>query len=151
MQPAVIEPKRGIDLGRVTAEVRVQNLDDLRRSERGELVASQVRETRVTALVDSGATFFCLPQDLVVQLGLPFNRMRPTRSISGEIDMPIHGSARIEVQGRSCDVEVMVLPQGRQPLLGQVPLEVLDFWVDLANQRLVGNPEHNGEWMAEAF
>jgi len=27
----------------------------------------------------------------------------------------------------------------------------MDFWVDPTNQRLVGNPEHGGQWMAEVF
>ncbi len=63
----------------------------------------------------------------------------------------IFGDARVETQGRTCDVEVMELPESHQALLGQVPLEMLDFWVDTTNQRLVGNPEHGGQWMAEVF
>lgn len=47
--------------------------------------------------------------------------------------------------------EVMELPEGRTPLLGQIPLELMDWWIDLANQKLVGNPEHGGQWMAEIF
>ena len=27
----------------------------------------------------------------------------------------------------------------------------LDWWIDITNHRLVGNPEHGGEWMAEVF
>ena len=45
----------------------------------------------------------------------------------------------------------MELPAGRQVLLGQLPLETLDWWVDTVSHRLVGNPEHGGEWMAEVF
>jgi clan AA aspartic protease len=145
----VIEPKRGANLGRVVAEVLVLNVDDLRRGERGD--AKALRSHTVAALVDSGATFFCLPADLIERLGLPFNRNRPTNTISGPMTLRIFGGARIEVQGRACDVEVMELPVGRQALLGQLPLEALDFWIDTAKQRLVGNPEHGGEWMAEVF
>jgi len=36
-------------------------------------------------------------------------------------------------------------------LLGQIPLELLDFWIDITNQKLVGNPEHGGEWMIDQF
>lgn len=136
-------------MGRVVAEVLVLNVDDLRRGERGD--AKALRSHTVAALVDSGATFFCLPADLIERLGLPFNRNRPTNTISGPMTLRIFGGARIEVQGRACDVEVMELPVGRQALLGQLPLEALDFWIDTAKQRLVGNPEHGGEWMAEVF
>ena len=151
MSPLVAEPKRGMIVGRVVVSVRVQNVDDARRVERGELAPSEVRAAILPALVDSGATFLCLPADVICTLGLPFNRDRQSSTITGPMTLRIFGGARIEVEGRTCDVEVMELPAARQALLGQIPLETLDFWVDLANQRLVGNPEHGGEWMAEVY
>jgi hypothetical protein len=36
-------------------------------------------------------------------------------------------------------------------LIGQVPLEMLDFVVDPQSQRLIGNPEHGGEQMLELY
>lgn len=151
MTPNFLPRTRGANAGRVVVDVLVRNLDDERRSERGELDASQIRGVAIRARVDTGATFFCLLLDVIQQLGLPFNRNRPTRTVTGEVNMPVYGGARIAVDGRECDVEVMGLPEGRQCLLGQIPLETLDYWVDVTNQRLVGNPEHGGEWMAEAF
>jgi clan AA aspartic protease len=147
----VVEPKRGADVGRVVVDVVVQNLDDMRRAERGELSRDAVRSVTVPALVDTGATFFCLPTDIVQDLGLAFSRNRPTNTVTGPMTLRVFGDARLEIQGRDCHVEVMELPQSRQALLGQVPLEMLDFWVDTTNQRLVGNPEHGGQWMAEVF
>lgn len=138
-------------MGRVVVDVQVQNVDDLRRVERGEIPPDQVRKSTVHALVDSGATFLCLPEPVIRRLGLPFNRERQTRAVTGDLALGVYGGARIEVQGRACDVEVMALPEGGQALLGQIPLETLDYWVDVVNQRLVGNPEHEGEWMAEVF
>lgn len=151
MKTMLVEPKRGTDVGRVMVEVIVKNVDDLRAMERGERSEGEVRRVKVAALVDSGATFFCLPQPLIDQLGLPFNRDRQTRPVAGVMNLKVFGSARIEVQGRACDVEVLSLPGDTQPLLGQLPLEALDFWVDPVNQRLVGNPEHGGQWMAEVY
>lgn len=88
---------------------------------------------------------------MIAQLGLIFDQDRETRTVSGPITLKVYRGARIEVQGRACSVEVMALPEGRQCLLGQIPLETLDWWVDTVNHRLVGNPEHGGEWMAEIF
>ena len=144
-----VEPKRGMNVGRVIVDVRVQNVDDARRAEQGELPLSAVRSVSIPALVDSGATFLCLPEDVVAQLGLPFNRARQSNTVAGPMTLRVFGGARVEVEQRSCDVEVMELPAGRQALLGQIPLETLDFWVDVVNLRLVGNPEHGGKWMAE--
>ena len=151
MAATIIEPKPGVNMGRVIAEVLVKNVDDLRRMERGEIPESQVRSAKIAALVDFGATFFCLPESVIQQLGLPFNRDRQTQTVTGVLTLKVYGAARIEVQGRSCDVEVLALPGQTQPLLGQLPLEALDFWVDLTHQRLVGNPEHGGQWMAEVY
>ncbi len=147
----VTEPKRGIVVGRVVVSVRVVNVDDARQAERGEIPISDVRSVILPALVDTGATFLCLPADMVNRLGLPFNRDRLSNTITGPMTLRVFGGARLEIDGRTCDVEVMELPEGRQPLLGQIPLETLDFWVDVVNQRLVGNPEHGGEWMAEVY
>ncbi len=36
-------------------------------------------------------------------------------------------------------------------LLSQVPLEKMDWWIDLNNRRLLGNPEHGGRRMAQVF
>jgi clan AA aspartic protease len=151
MPVTAIEPKRGADVGRVIVDVKVSNLEDIRRAERGEMRLDQCRSINLPALVDSGATFFCLPQQAIDQLGLPFNRTRQTRTITGTMELKVFGGARLEVQGRACDVEVLALPENTQALLGQLPLEAMDFWVDPTNQRLVGNPEHGGQWMAEAF
>src|SRR5262245_51539645 len=149
MSTAIVEPKPGIDMGRVVVRVTVENFDDRQRATRGEIPASSIRRLTTDALVDSGATFFCLPAPLIAQLGLVFRRERETKTIHGPCMLRIFGIATIDVESRSCDVEVMELPEGRQALLGQVPLETLDFWVDLTNRRLVGNPEHDGQWMAE--
>lgn len=151
MAPCIVEPKSGVSVGRVIVSVAVENYADRLRCERGEIPADEIRRLDVQALVDTGATFFCLPDSVIAQLGLPFVRTRETRTVSGRLTLPIYAASRIEVLGRSCVAEVLGLPNGRQALLGQIPLETLDWWVDTTNQRLVGNPEHDGEWMADAF
>ncbi len=138
-------------MGRVVVPIVVENVDDRSRAARGEIPPEQVRRATVDALVDTGATFLCLPESLVRQLGLDFDRTRETRTFSGLVSLDVYGGARLAVQWRACRVEVMALPDGRQPLLGQIPLETLDWWVDTANQCLVGNPEHGGQWLAEVF
>ena len=43
--------------------------------------------------------------------------------------------------GRRTEVDAIVEPSRSVALLGQIPLESLDFWVDPSGQRLVPNPE----------
>ena len=151
MVQSVVEPKRGANLGRIVVEVVVENYEDRQRAGRGEIGEAQVRRVTVPALIDSGATFFCLPSSLVEQLGLSYLQDKESRTVTGPIRLGVYAAARIMVQGRDCVTQVLALPEGRQALLGQIPLEMMDWWIDLRSQRLVGNPEHGGQWQAEVF
>lgn len=151
MVESVVEPKRGANVGRIVVDVLVENYEDRLRAERGEIAEAQVRRVTVPSLVDSGATFFCMPGSLIEKLGLAFLQDKESRTVSGTIRLGLYAPARVEAQGRYCVTQVLALPEGRQALLGQVPLEMMDWWLDLRAQRLVGNPEHGGEWQAEVF
>jgi clan AA aspartic protease len=151
MVTSIVEPKRGTNVGRIVVDVVVENYEDRQRAGRGEIGEAQVRRVTVSALVDSGATFFCMPSSLVDQLGLSFLQDKESRTVTGPIRLGVYAAARIEAQGRDCVTQVLALPEGRQSLLGQIPLEMMDWWIDLRAQRLVGNPEHGGQWQAEVF
>lgn len=53
--------------------------------------------------------------------------------------------------GRDTDVIVSEVPDDCPNLIGQLPLEDLDFVLDLRNQRIIPNPAHNGEWQDEEY
>jgi hypothetical protein len=63
----------------------------------------------------------------------------------------VFGTARLTVQGRDCPVDITELPDGCPMLIGQIPLEAMDFVVDMAAIRLVGNPDHGGEHVIELY
>ena len=77
MSGTIVEPKPGCDVGRVVVTVAVENVEDRKRADRGEIGDDRVRRISVEALVDSGATFFCLPESVIEQLGLDFDRTTP--------------------------------------------------------------------------
>jgi hypothetical protein len=58
---------------------------------------------------------------------------------------------RLTIQGRTCTMDVMEVPDGVPVLIGQLPLEHLDFVVDLRSRTLIGNPAHGGEHMYELY
>lgn len=149
MVASIVEPKRGAKVGRVVVDVAVENFEDRLRANRGEIPKAQVRRVHVSALVDTGDTFMCMPKSLVDQLGLSFVTDYVAKTVSGPLKLGLYAAARIEAQGRDCVTEVLALPEGRQVLLGQIPLEMMDWWVDVSSQRLVGNPEHGGQWQVE--
>jgi predicted aspartyl protease len=141
-----------VTTGKVTVPARIENLQDIHMAGGGVLPVDQVRSLEVTdALVDTGATLLSVPQRLVQQLGLKRRRTRTARTAAGVIQFGTYGAVRLTVQGRDCLVEVAEIPGDCPVLIGQVPLEMLDFVVDASGQKLIGNPEHGGKQMIDMF
>ncbi len=139
-------------MGRVLVSVTIENHDDLVRVADGRLAADSVRSVQIPeALVDTGAMYLSLPKRLIVQLGLRPERERLVRTTNGSAVRTIYGVAKLKIRERHATVEVAELPDDCPVLIGQLPLEAMDWVVDCANQRLIGNPEHGGEEMYESF
>ena len=63
----------------------------------------------------------------------------------------MYDAVRLTIQGRTCTMEVMEVPDTVPILIGQIPLEHLDFVVDMRNRTLIGNPAHGGEQVYELY
>ncbi len=139
-------------MGRVTTEMLIENLQDLWDEDRQQLASDQVRRLVVNdALVDTGATFLSLPSRLIRQLGLKKLFVRKITSSVGPGEANVYGPVRLTIQDRFCSADVMYVPDSVPVLVGQIPLESLDFVVDPRRQRLIGNPAHGGENIVEAY
>jgi clan AA aspartic protease len=139
-------------MGKVLVTAKIENLFDLENHEQGLLAADQVRSVEVSdALVDTGATLISMPQRLIAQLGLRHLRTRPARTAKGTATVRVFGSVRLTIQGRDCTTDVTELPDDCPVLIGQVPLELLDFVVEPIGQQLIGNPAHGGEQVIELY
>jgi predicted aspartyl protease len=139
-------------MGRVTLAAKVENLRDLFHVQDGLLPADQVRAIEVSdALVDTGATILSMPKKMIEQLGLRPVRSRKALASAGHVTVQLYGTARLTIAGRECSTDVSELPDDCPVLIGQVPLELLDFVVDPSGQRLIGNPAHGGEQMLEMY
>lgn len=103
------------------------------------------------ALVDTGATGLLLPKQIISALGVRPFRTRQARGIGGTIEMAMYSAVRLTIQGRDCTLDVGEVPDGFPVIIGQVPLELLDWVVDARGQRLIGNPAHGGEHVMEVF
>lgn len=137
-------------MGRVTTEVRVENLKDLWDAQRGMIAENEVRRMDVIdALVDTGATTLALPTRYIAQLGLTKTREKIAVSSRGKGPVSMYDAVRVTIMGRDCVVEVMEVPDEVPPLVGQIPLEMLDLVVDPQARKLSGNPAHGGEQVLE--
>ncbi|WP_165220435.1 retropepsin-like aspartic protease [Aquisphaera insulae] len=140
------------DVGRVTAEVKIENLEDLWAVEQKLKSAEQARSITIPdALVATGATLLSLPTRLIKELGLsPVTRKR-IRTSTGVAEASLYEAVRLTIQGRSCTMDVLEVPDGIPVLIGQLPLAHLDFVVDLRSRTLIGNPAHGGEHSYELY
>ena len=139
-------------MGKVVVAARIENLEDLYLANRGLLSAEQVRSADVSdALVDTGATLLSLPGRLIDQLGLKRLRKRKVRTTAGFRESHVCEAVRLTIEGREFTCDVAEVADECPVLIGQIPLEGLDFVVDPVNQRLVGNPEHGSEHMIDLF
>lgn len=139
-------------MGRVLTEATIENLVDLWAVERGLLASEQARRIVVAdALVDTGATLLSLPTRLIRQLGLKkFTSKRVTSNI-GLTEAAVYEAVHLTIQGRTCTMDVMEVPDSVPVLIGQLPLEHLDLVVDTRNRLLIGNPAHGGEHIYELY
>ncbi len=139
-------------MGRVIVEITVENLADVYAVRLGVLGVEQARRVVVAdALVDSGATLLSMPTRLIRELGLlPVSRKRVTSS-AGVGEATLYDAVRLTVMGRSCSMDVLEVPDTVPVLIGQIPLEHLDFTIDMRSHTLTGNPAHGGEHMYELF
>ncbi len=139
-------------IGKVLVAAHLENLQDVYKAAQSTLPADQVRAVDVSdALIDTGATGLLLPRRLIAQLGLTKLRTRPARTIAGNVEIPIYRAVRLTVQGRDCISDVGEIGDELPVVIGQVPLELMDWVVDPKRQRLIGNPEHGGEQMIDVL
>ncbi len=139
-------------MGRVTVAAVIENLDDLTSERLGQLPSASVRKVEVAdALVDSGATGLLMPKHLIARLGLVPLRVRNAKTAGGVVSMLVYRAARLTVQGRDCILDVTEIGDDLPVLIGQIPLESMDWVVDMQGEKLIGNPAHGGEQMIEVF
>jgi predicted aspartyl protease len=139
-------------MGKVLVRAKIQNMEDLFGVFKGVLKPEEVRTVEVTdALVDTGASTLLVPRRLISQLGLRYIRTRRAEGLGGAVPLPIYSVVRLTIEGRDCALEVGEIDDKFPVLIGQIPLEMLDWVVDPKGQRLIGNPAHGGEQVIEVF
>lgn len=134
-------------MGKVLTDVKLTSYDSLRDYRQQRITADQIRQILITnVIVDSGASMMCLSRSLIEQLGLELLKMAKVNTAEGIVERGIYGPVIYEIQGRVARGDVLELSHPKiQALIGQIPLEQLDFLINPAANRLITNPEHEGE------
>ncbi len=101
------------------------------------------QQIEINSLVDTGATFMCVTEEIALQLGFDtseVSRQVVTLADGHQRKVPKIAPIEIAFENRSYVTEAVVL--GNEPLLGIIPLEAMDLIVDPRQQMLMVNPQH---------
>lgn len=138
-------------MGRTLASVTIRNIVDVFGLAQGTLDESQMRKAQVDALVDTGATYLCLPPSVIERLGLLYSHTQAVRTANGAVERKLFKGADVTIDDRSTEAVVMENDESTPALLGYLILEALDYVVDPRKKQLIPNPEHEGKWMADLY
>ena len=103
------------------------------------------------ALVDSGATFMCVTEEMALQLGFDTSEVSEqfVRVADGrQIKVPKIAPIEIAFENRTYVTEALVM--GDEALMGVLPMEAMDLLVDPRQQRIIVNPDHPNYPVASA-
>jgi predicted aspartyl protease len=137
-------------MGKVIIKIKLTNLLDLGVEHR-KLSKAKPRQVEVEALVDTGATRLYLKPSVIRALGLEKFDTIISQTANGPAKRAVYESVRLETQGRYGDFNVVEVGENVPNLVGQIPLEYLDFVVDSKNRKLIPNPEHGDKQMSEEY
>jgi len=134
-------------MGKVVTSIRITNHDDFRDFQKQRIGKDDIRAVELdNVIVDTGATMLCLSRHWIQKLGLYFLKTVKVNTAEGIAESGIYGPVVFEIQGRVARLDVMEFKHPHiEALVGQIPLEHLDFLINPMTNRLVPNPEHEGQ------
>lgn len=139
-------------MGRVTTDATIYNLNDLYDAKCGRITSDQVRRIHISdALVDTGASTLALTPSLIARLGLSKQFEKRIRTAAGPTTTAVYETVRMEIMGREATIDPIEVPEDTPVLIGQIPLEAMDWVVDMNAHKLTGNPAHGGEHIIEMY
>lgn len=103
-------------------------------------LASPKRPRRIVpleAIVDTGATYSWVPEDLLKRLDIKPLEVRPLKIASGKVSKRKLGLALFTVRDKTMPTPVLFGDKGSEVFLGAITLEELGFTVDPLHRTLV--------------
>ncbi len=123
-------------MGHIYVDAFFHNPIDYTEFTQGRRELEGVRRVNLKALVNTGATFPALPEDIVEGLGLPIHSEAEAETATGRERVKL-ALVVIQVEDRTAASYVIVRPRGTTPLISVVALEQMGFRVDPVTGRLV--------------
>ena len=130
-------------MGIVYANIELLNGGDVELSRRKYISDEDIRQLNINMMVDSGAIMLTINEEIREALGLEIIDHRPSQLADGtRLTLPVAGSIEVRYEGRFCTTNAHVLPDDNEPLLGAIPMEEMDLWINPARNILTAvHPE----------
>ena len=126
-------------MGLVHAEIILRNAGDVTNVNRGYINEPEIRQTTVTAVVDTGAATLVINEALRRQLGLTVESTYQAELADGSVETySLTESVQIQWKDRKTACQAVVVPNGNNVLLGAIPLEAMDLIINPLRQELTG-------------
>ena len=126
-------------MGFVYADITLTNALDEGNAQRGIINESEIRQTSLTAMVDTGAGTLVINEEIRQLLGLEIKATRQAELADGtKSKYGLTEPISVQWKNRTTICQAMVLPTSSEVLLGAIPLEGMDLIVNPISQELVG-------------
>lgn len=130
-------------MGLVYADIELFNFADESLCEDGYLQKEKIRKMTINAMADSGAIRLSINEVIKQQLGLRVRQQLDISLADGtKRRLDVAGPIRLKFKDRDCITDAFVLPENEEPLIGAVPMELMDLVVIPAENKLDYNPNH---------
>jgi len=124
-------------LGHTYVKATFYNASDYIQYLEGKLKVGDVKKAEVEALVDTGAAFPALPEEIIAELALSSLGEHPAETVEGSRRVELVANAIIRIEDRMAQSPVIKRPKGATPLIGVVALEQMGYKVDPTTGKLV--------------
>jgi len=126
-------------MGLVHAEIILRNAGDVTNVKRGYIKEPEIRQTAITAMVDTGAATLVINEAVRRQLGLTIESSYTAELADGSVETYALTEA-VEIQWKNRDTvcRAILVPQANEVLIGAIPLEAMDLIINPSKQELVG-------------
>ena len=113
------------------------------------MTSDQSRYIETEVLIDRSVKLLCLRKSLIEKLQLEPWRQQSRQTLNSPVKL--YSPVTIYLRDRFAMANVEEIPDGSPNLLGRIPLLMMDWVIDAKNEKLIGNPEHDGRWMLEEY
>jgi len=126
-------------MGQVFADLTLRNAADVTNADSGLINDSEIRETAVRALVDTGAMTIVISEEIRERLGLKVRGLKRVSMANDSKDIAkVTEPVEIKWKDRETSCQALVVSGWGEVLLGLIPLEDMDLVVDPVRQELAG-------------